>query len=155
MFYYNNAVNRPNIPPAARRHQELTVVEKVPRVADYQRLRKAVGWNAMDDQPTRTGLQNSLYSVCLMREGKVIGCGRIVGDAGIYYYIQDIIVLPEFQGRGGGKMIMDAMMKYLRKHAAPNCFVGLMAAKGVSGWYESYGFEERPSDRPGMFMVWK
>ena len=134
---------------------EFELVEQLPLVSEYQQLRRAVGWYVVDDPATAAGLRNSLYAVCLRHAGRVVGCGRIVGDSGIYYYIQDILVLPEFQGRGGGKIIMDAVMQYLQTHAAPNSFIGLMAAKGVSDFYKRYGFEERPPDRPGMFLVWK
>lgn len=134
---------------------EFTLIEKIPSTTEYQTLRKAVGWYIVDDDQTSCGLKNSLYSVCLLHDNNVVGCGRIVGDAGIYYYIQDIIVLPEYQGKGGGKLIMDAIMRYLEKHAATNSFVGLMAAQHVSSFYRKYGFAERPNDRPGMFIVWK
>jgi hypothetical protein len=29
-----------------------------------------------------------------------------------------------------------------------------MAAQGAEGFYERYGFQRRPDDRPGMFRVW-
>lgn len=131
------------------------LVERVPGLEDYQRLRKAVGWYVVADDATAAGLKNSLYSVCVLSHDRVIGCGRIVGDAGIYYYIQDIIVLPEFHGKGIGRMIMDAVMGHLKKNASPNAFIGLMAAKDVAGFYTKYGFAPRPEDRPGMFLVWK
>ena len=134
---------------------EFELLHRCPSVAEYQALRKSVGWYVVQDEATERGLQNSLYSVCLSHAGSVVGCGRIVGDSGIYYYLQDIIVLPEFHGRGGGRMIMAALMGYLNANAAPNSFIGLMAAKDVSGFYKKYGFEERPPDRPGMFVVWK
>jgi len=134
---------------------EFELLQRRPSVGEYQHLRKAVGWYVVDDQATERGLEKSLFSVCLIHQERVIGCGRIVGDSGIYYYLQDIIVLPEFHGRGGGKIIMSALMEYLNENAAPNSFIGLMAAKDVSGFYKKYGFEERPPDRPGMFVVWK
>ena len=134
---------------------EFHLVERIPTVEEYQNLRKAVGWYVVNDEATATGLSNSLYSVCLFHDEQMVGCGRMIGDSGIYYYVQDIIVLQEFQGKGGGRMIMDAVMEFLRTHAAPNSFVGLMAAKDVSGFYLQYGFAERPADRPGMFIVWK
>ncbi len=77
-----------------------------------------------------------------------------MGDGGIYFYIQDVIVLPEFQKKGPGKRIMDALMGYISSHAKSKAFIGLMAAKGVSKFYEKYGFAERPADRPGIFRVW-
>ncbi len=64
-------------------------------------------------------------------------------------------MLPEFQGRGLGKRIMDAVMQFIRTHATQNAFIGLMAAEGVTGFYEKYGFAVRPPGRPGMFIVWE
>jgi GNAT superfamily N-acetyltransferase len=133
---------------------EFHLIDRLPTVSEYQMLRRAVGWYCVDDKETERGLLNSLYSVCLLHQDQIVGCGRIVGDSGIYYYIQDIIVLPEWQGKGGGRIIMDAVMKYVKDHASHNAFIGLMAAKDVSGFYEKYGFAKRPDDRPGMFVVW-
>jgi len=133
---------------------EYILFERSPTVEDYHRLCRTVGWEHVDDEATEMGLRNALFSVCMIHKDQVIGCGRVVGDGGIYFYIQDIIVLPEFQGRGLGRRIMDAVMNYLSSHAHPNAFIGLMAAKGVSGFYEKHGFAERPPDRPGMFRIW-
>jgi GNAT superfamily N-acetyltransferase len=133
---------------------EYILVERPPTVEEYQRLREAVGWESVDAEATETGLRNALFSVCLIHKDEVIGCGRVVGDGGIYFYIQDIIVLREFQGEGLGRRIMDAVMGYLSSHAHSNAFIGLMAAKGVSEFYRQYGFAERPPDRPGMFRIW-
>lgn len=132
---------------------QFEIVERVPSVQDYQKLRTAVGWGLCDSESTATALRNSLYAVSAIYENEVIGCGRVIGDAGIYYYIQDIIVLPAFHGRGVGRMIMDAVMRFLETHAVPNSFLGLMAAKDVAGFYEKYGFARRPPERPGMFRV--
>jgi hypothetical protein len=49
---------------------------------------------------------------------------------------------------------MDAVLGYLEGAAKPGAFVGLMAAEGAGGFYERYGFQRRPDDRPGMFRVW-
>lgn len=135
-------------------NEEYILVERSPTVEEYQRLREAVGWESVDVEATEMSLRNALFSVCVIYKDKVIGCGRVVGDGGIYFYIQDIVVLPEFQGKGLGRRIMDAVMSYLSSHAHPNAFIGLMAAKGVSGFYEKYGFAERPPGRPGMFRIW-
>jgi len=133
---------------------EFILVQRVPSVEEFQRLHEAVGWSNVDLASTELGLRNALFSVCLVHEDRVVGCGRVVGDGGIYFYIQDVIVLPEYQGRGLGRRIMDAIMGYLTTHARPKAFVGLMAAVDVSGFYERYGFTERPADRPGMYRVW-
>jgi GNAT superfamily N-acetyltransferase len=129
-------------------------VEREPTVGEYQRLRRAVGWSEVADEGVEVGLKNALYSVVLLYDKQPIGCGRVVGDRGIYFYVQDIIVLPEYQGLGLGRLIMDKVMDYLKRNAKQGAFIGLMAAKGVALFYERYGFEARPDDAPGMAMKW-
>jgi ribosomal protein S18 acetylase RimI-like enzyme len=129
--------------------------ERPPPLEDYQRLRQAVGWEEVDRKVVRAGLESALYSVTLFYKDEVIGCGRVVGDGGIYFYIQDIIVMPEHQMMGLGKGIMERVMGYIRSKAGRHSFVGLMAAEGVAAFYERYGFAERPPGRPGMYRMWK
>lgn len=133
---------------------EVKLVERPPTVAEYRRLRRAASWGEMTEEGLAAGLPNALYSVVLELDQEVIGCGRVVGDGGLYFYLQDVIVLPGFQGRGLGARIMEALMAYLDRTARPGAFVGLMAAEGVEAFYEPYGFRRRPDDRPGMFRVW-
>ena len=133
------------------------LVERSPTAGEYQKLREAVGWGNVDFEATEVGLHSSLFSVCVIYNymNNVIGCGRLVGDGGIYFYIQDVIVLPEFQGKGIGKRIMDSIMDYLKACAPPNAFVGLMAVKGVSKFYERYDFMERQQMHQGCFKYGK
>ena len=135
--------------------EDYTLVERPPSVEEYQRLRDSTDWDPLDDEVVEKGLQNTLFSVCAVIHDEVIGCGRIIGDGSMYFYIQDVIVLPQFQGRGIGTHIMSALLDYLKTHAKNNSFIGLMAAKGTSGFYERHGFKRRPPDAPGMFLIWR
>jgi GNAT superfamily N-acetyltransferase len=82
---------------------------------------------------------------------------RTIGDGGLVYYIQDVIVLPDYQGRGIGTRMMDRIMAYVRTHARHNSIIGLMAAKGREPFYEKYGFTRRPNDQLGcgMTLFWQ
>ena len=73
------------------------------------------------------------------------------------YYIQDVIVLPEYQRQGIGRQMMARVMDYIRTHASHNSIIGLMAAHGKETFYESYGFTRRPNERfgAGMTMFWQ
>ena len=124
-----------------------------PTVSEYQALRATIGWWTIDDSAVKIALQNSLFSVVALKENKVVGCGRIVGDAGIYFYIQDLIVHPAFQNKGIGKRIMTELMKHIKKTTEQGAFVGLMAAKGLENYYQTFGFKPRDDDSPGMYYV--
>ena len=131
------------------------LVERDPTVEEYQRLRRAVGWSEMGEEAVATGLPHALYSVVVLRGGELVGCGRVVGDGGLYFYLQDIALLPEHQGRGLGAAIMDAVMAYLERTARRGAFIGLMAASDVAPFYEKYGFRVRPERQPGMYRRWE
>ncbi len=131
----------------------IAIVERAPTPDEYRRLRGSVGWNELSPDGIRAGLSGSLYSVVLERDGETVGCGRVVGDGGVYFYVQDVIVVPELQGLGWGARIMDAVMDYLDASVRPGSFIGLMAAKDAEGFYRRYGFERRSDDRPGMFRI--
>jgi GNAT superfamily N-acetyltransferase len=131
------------------------IKETVPTIEEYQLLRNSVGWSKVSNEAVEKSLNNTIFSVCALLNDEVIGHGRIIGDNGIYYYIQDVIVLPKYQRKGIGKQIMDALITFLEKHADETAFFGLMAAKGNSQFYEPYGFLRRPNDAPGMFRYCK
>jgi GNAT superfamily N-acetyltransferase len=133
--------------------ESIELVEQSPTVKEYQVLRRSTGWAMQPDQAVRQGLDKTLYSVCALASGRVVGCARVVGDGALYFYVQDLIVLREHQGRGIGRMMMDKVMAWLDRNAGPDAFVGLMAAKGYSPFYDRYGFQPRPGSAPGMYLV--
>ena len=122
-------------------------------VSEYQTLRNSTGWGSIDDQTVAKALANDLFSVCVLQGEEVIGIGRVVGDGAIYYYIQDVIVLPAHRSKGVGTLIMDNIEVFLSENAGKNAFIGLMAAAGVKDFYKNYGYLERPAEGPGMFKV--
>ena len=128
-------------------------IERKITVEEYLILRRSVGWRDTAFEKTKIALQNSLFSIVVEENGSTIGMGRIVGDGGIYYYIQDVIVIPEKQNRGLGTKIMEHLMSHIEKVAEPGSFIALMSAEGRSSFYKRFGFAERDNDAPGMFFI--
>jgi ribosomal protein S18 acetylase RimI-like enzyme len=124
-------------------------------VEDYLRLRDAAGWQELDYDKAEAALANSLYSVNAASSTEVVGCARVVGDGGAYYYIQDVLVIPELRGLGIAEQMMRLVMGYLKSEAAPGSFVGMMASGGIAGFYVDDGFSEQLPEIPGMFRIWR
>ncbi|WP_066174880.1 GNAT family N-acetyltransferase [Bacillus marinisedimentorum] len=117
-------------------------------------LCSSVGWkDLMNFDAAETSLRNSVYSVLVKDGHKIIGMGRIVGDGAIYFYIQDIIVQPEYQGCGIGKEIMNTLMGFIEEYAPNKAFIGLFASEGKGGFYEKYNFKDYSPNMTGMFKV--
>ena len=60
----------------------------------------------------------------------------------MYWYLQEIVVLPEYQGIGIGTAIVNKLLNYIQEHTPEGNFtsVGLTAAEGKEGFYERFGF---------------
>lgn len=135
--------------------ENLKIKKRSLKVNEYQALRGTTDWFSVDDEVVKKSLKNDLFSVCVYDENKLVGMGRIVGDGAIYFYIQDIIVIPSYQGKGIGVLIMNEIEAYLEENAFNNSFIGLMAADGVQKFYHKFGYMERAETRPGMSKLMK
>ena len=120
---------------------------------EYMEFRKAACLSLFPLEQAQAGLSNS-YVFCLRIDDKPIGLGRIVWDHGYVVYIADVIVLPEYQGNGYGRMIMEKMMSAIRSWLKPGykVMVSLLSAQGKEDFYVRFGFDKRPSDRFGCGM---
>ena len=132
------------------------IEERPPTVAELRALNTAVGWTDLpeDDDAVARGLAASLFGVVITMAGQTVACGRLVGDGGVYFYLQDMIVVPEHQRRGVGDLVMAEMWGHLRDHASHGATIGLMSAEGRAGFYERWGFAARPPGGPGMMLAW-
>ena len=76
----------------------------MPTLEEYKYLCDSVGWtDYMNFEVAETSLSNSIYCLTVKDNEQIVGMGRIVGDGTIYFYIQDIVVHPDYQKKGIGK----------------------------------------------------
>jgi GNAT superfamily N-acetyltransferase len=129
------------------------IVERIPTIEEYRYLCTAVGWEAvMNLSAASKALPNSLYGVVAICDGQTVGMGRVVGDGAIFYYVQDVAVLPAHQGKGVGSQIVGRLTDMVKRDAPEKAFLGVFAAEGTLSFYEQFGFEQHPV-LTGMFQV--
>ena len=81
-------------------------------------LYEAVGWSNYTSNPTmlKNALEHSLFLISARDEdGKLVGFLRAVGDGYSILYIQDIIVLPEYQRQGIGTQLLRQTLEYFKE----------------------------------------
>jgi GNAT superfamily N-acetyltransferase len=123
---------------------------------EYMKLREVVGWGLFPLEEAQAGLSNS-YIWCLRdndASGQPIGIGRVIWDHGYVMYIADIIVIPEYQGNGLGRVIMEQVMDFIHEQLKPGYkfMVSLCSAKRKEEFYKKFGFIVRPNDDVGSGM---
>lgn len=123
--------------------EEVRLVDNVLQAEDFVRLRIETGFAEIPVEHARKALQNGLVNVSALYRGELVGMGRLVGDGVMYWYLQEIIVLPQFQGRGIGRLIVNHLVEYARVNSASGKFttVGGVSARGKEPFYEKMGFE--------------
>lgn len=75
-------------------------------------LYNSVGWVNYTNNPEklRNAFNNSLTIVGAYEDERLIGIIRVVGDGHSIIYIQDIIVLPEYQRKGIGSLMLKEIL---------------------------------------------
>ena len=135
----------------------INIKENNKNVEEFNKLYDSVGWGAYDKAISKKALDNTIYSLSVYDDEKIIGYGRIIGDSICFLYIQDIIVIPEYQSKGIGTMIMNKLLEKIEKirNENPNLRVYLGASKNKEGFYKKFGFIERKNADLGEGMILK
>jgi ribosomal protein S18 acetylase RimI-like enzyme len=119
----------------------IEIVERLPTADEHMALSKSVGWQSFQEV-LPAALAHSLFGVVALDTRDparpVVGSARIVGDTAIFYYIQDVMVLPAYQNQRIGSAMMETLMEYIRAHAPKGAMVQLFTGK--PGFYERHGF---------------
>ena len=126
---------------------------ETPSAEEFLRLRTSADMGPRSLKGVKRGLGNELYCVVLKVNDELVGMGRVVGDGGTVFLICDMVIKPEWQKKGGGTMIMDALMNYIKGQNVPDAYVNLIA--DVDGFYDKWGFEPTEPRAKGMYLKTK
>ena len=121
---------------------------------EYMEMRRLVEWSAFPLEQAAEGIKNTFILICFRVDGKPVALGRAVSDRGYVVYIADVIVIPEYQGNGLGRKIMESLMEQIKASMKPGyrVMVSLLAAKGKEKFYNKFGFVDRPNEAFGCGM---
>ncbi len=133
---------------------KLTISYNSPDKVEYYELFESTGWNAeykLSPGLLNETLMNSWFFVCIYNDAKLIGFGRVISDGVLHALIVDLIVSPDFQNCGIGKLILNELVSKCKSAAIHD--IQLFCAKGKESFYLKHGFKSRPSNAPGMEFV--
>jgi ribosomal protein S18 acetylase RimI-like enzyme len=96
---------------------------------------KTVGMAYHEPEVHKRAFEASHITVFIYEESRLIGFGRAISDGEYQGAIYDVAVLPDAQGKGIGKTIIQTILDRL-----PNCNIVLYATPGMEGFYKKLGF---------------
>ena len=85
-------------------------------------------------------------SICfgIYHQQKLVGFARVVTDCATMYWLCDVVVDPQYRGRGLAKKLIQSITE---TDELKELF-GILATRDAHGLYEKYGFQRAP----GKFM---
>ena len=130
----------------------ITLTSKPPVTKAFKALRDSAGWGEISLAQAELALAQSLASVSAYKNGRLIAMARLIGDGVLNAYIQDVVVAENHRGQGIGRAILTWLIVDMRRDLPLSCTIGLMAAKGQEGFYQSFRFIPRPDTDYGAGM---
>lgn len=105
-------------------------------------LYRAGGWweESPEARATIPGMLKGSFCVIGAREpdGRLVGMGRALSDGCSDAYIQDVVVLNEYRGKGVGSRIIQRLARHCQEHGIS--WIGLIGEPGTQDFYERLGF---------------
>lgn len=85
----------------------------IPGIKELMNLYEDVEWSAYtkDSIRLKNAIENSLKVLTAWDNDKLVGLIRVVGDNYTIIYIQDILVLQEYQGQGIGSDLLKLILE--------------------------------------------
>ena len=133
----------------------ISIKENINSIEEFNYLYDAVGWGSYDEKVSEKALANTMYSVSVYDDDKIIGYGRIIGDGICFLYIHDVMVTPKYQNKKIGSQIMNKLLEKVNQIKIENPYVRvyLGASKGKEKFYERFGFITREDANLGSGMI--
>lgn len=123
----------------------------------FLELYSSVGWEPPCIEQVREALINTIATFTVYDCEQAVEMVRLIGDGGMSFYIKDFAVIPSYQSKGVGTLLIESLEKYIRESISPEWAVSLelISTKEAVPFYKKKGFEERPCewDGPGMFKM--
>lgn len=100
-------------------------------------------------EQTELAMQNTLFRVSVFDGQNIVAMARMICDMGLNYYIKDVVVKPEYQHKGIGKMLINELMKFVKDNGikGTSVFVELCAMPDKIPFYEKQGFSANEAQR--------
>ena len=133
----------------------ISINENVNSIEEFNYLYDVVGWGSYDEKVSEKALANTMYSVSVYDDDKIIGYGRIIGDGICFLYIHDVMVAPKYQNKKIGSQIMNKLLEKVNQIKLENPYVRvyLGASKGKEEFYKKFGFITREEAELGEGMI--
>lgn len=130
------------------------ILEEHITIEEFLEVIESVGFKTYSKDQVEKALNNTMYMVKAIVDGKIAGIGRVVGDYSIVCCLSDICVKPEYQGKGIGLKIVTKLKEMIEDGVkeGEKIQIELTPTAGNEPFYQKAGFKYKPDKITGMYL---
>lgn len=130
----------------------LTIKHNKLSAEEFIELWETVWGPGPSPEQTRLAMEHTLFRVSVFDGEQIVAMARMLGDMGLDYYIKDVVVRPEYQGKGIGRMLINELLSFINDNGikGTHIFVELCAEPDKIPFYEKFGFDHNEAQRMKM-----
>ncbi len=124
------------------------------KLEEYISILNAVEWKIPTIRLLKISLEKGKNVKCVV-DGKTIGMARFVTDGGYAGLLMDVVVIPEYQGHGYGKLLVKSLIDSIKDGLEDNeeIMIQLLSVPGKQSFYNLFGFKvKKEIAEDGMYM---
>lgn len=127
----------------------LTVKHNELSAEEFVLLWESVWDGAPTLEQARLAMEHTLFRVSVFDGEKIVAMARVIGDLGMCYYIKDVVVRPEYQGRGIGRLLIGELLRHINDNGirGTRIAVELCAMPDKIPFYQKFGFAANEAQR--------
>lgn len=116
---------------------------------EFLELWNSVWTSAPSLEQTRLAMEHSLFRVSVYDGEVPVAMARVIGDLGMCYYIKDVIVRPEYQGRKIGSLLIEEILNFVNTYGVEGTKIAveLSALPDKEPFYNKFGFKANEAKR--------
>ncbi|MGE5416176.1 MAG: GNAT family N-acetyltransferase [Acidobacteriota bacterium] len=102
-------------------------------------------------RPLEVIMKSIENSICfgVYHNNRQVGFARVITDNATMFYLSDVFIIPEYQGRGLGKWLVSSIVND-KRFTSLN---GILGTQDAEGLYEKFGYVVPQKPRVLMFRM--
>ena len=123
-------------------------------IEEYIDILNSVEWKIPSERLLKKSLKNQITTKYVLNN-ETIGMARFVTDGGYAGLLMDVVVKPNYHGKGYGKKLIESLLEHIKEELLEDeeMMIQLLSAPGKQNWYYKCGFKgKKEVAEDGMYM---
>ena len=104
-------------------------------------------------EQTKLAMDHTLFRISIYDGKKIIAMARMIGDIGLDFYIKDVVVIPEYQGKGIGTEAIKFVTSYYKDWNQFTLITPMDKTENIKFYTEKCGFKIVSTETDGNVKV--